>query len=225
MGVYLEDPEAEPGACHPLVWRSRDCGPGRSVRLDWNEEFGLTCGPAAGPGLAFSGGDILPAGPGAESFLLGRSASGFSLKPAASPAASPEDSEFVPEDIAAGFVLSLKPGEKRRSLAEMVRDQPVRPVPPARPGRFQIMAEADIPRLAAALCLEGRPALLRPAEPGRAVSFPARPRYGLFFGSFEEGLVLDLNQVVLTTVVDFTGGSLRAVFRRDCLWEVAPNGG
>ena len=219
MGVYLEDPEATPGSCLPLVWQSRDCGAGRSVRLDWNENFGLTCGPAAGPGLIFSGGEVRPAGPGAESFLLSRSASGYSLKPAAPPG----DPDYVPEDLAAGFILSLKPGEKRRSLADMVRDQP--PVPQAPPGRFQVLAEADIPALAVALCLDGRPALLRPAEPGRAISFPARPRYGLLFGSFEAGLVLDLNQVVLTTVVDFPGGSLRAVFRRDCLWEITPGGG
>jgi hypothetical protein len=212
MVVYLEVPETADGC--PLVWQSRDCGPGRSVRLDWNEDFGLTCGAAARPGFTFSGGDIQPAGPGAESFLLVRSASGYSLKPAGAAG----DSEYVPEEIAAGFVLSLKPGEQRRSLADLVRDQP--PVPPARPGRFQVLVKPDIPDLAVALCLEGRPALLRPAKSG--LSFPARPRYGLVFGSFEEGLVLDLDQVVLTTVLDFPGGSLRAVFRRDCLWEVTP---
>jgi hypothetical protein len=216
MAVYLEDPEA--GDCLPLVWQSRDCGPGRSVRLEWNEDFGLTFGPAAGPGLVFSGGEICPAEPGA--FLLGRSGAGLGFRPAASCG----DSEYVPEEIAAGFVLSLKPGEKRRSLAEMVQDRPAPLVPPAPPGRFQVVAEAGLASVAVALCLDGRPALLGPAEPGRTVDFPARPRYGLVFGSFEAGLVLDLNQVVLTTVVDFTGGSLRAVFRRDCLWEVTPGG-
>ena len=219
MVVYLEDPETND--CLPLVWQSRDCGPGRSVRLEWNEDFGLTCGAAARPGFTFSGGDIQPAGPGVESFSLVRSASGYSLKPAA-PAASPGagDPEYVPEEIAAGFVLSLKPGQQRQSLADLVRDQP--PVPPARPGRFQVLVEPGVSDLAVALCLEGRPALLRPAKPG--LSFPARPRYGLVFGSFEEGLVLDLNQVVLTTTIDFPGGSLKAVFRRDCLWEITPGG-
>ena len=221
MGVYLKDPES--GPCLSLVWRSLQCGPGRSVRLSWDEDFGLTCGAAAEPGLVFSGGEIQPAGPGAESFRLGRSASGYSLTPAepSGPAgpAGDDESEYVPEDLAAGFVLSLKPGEKRRSLSEMVRDRPVRPAPQAWPGRFQVLVEPDAPALAVALCLAGRPALLRPAEPGRTISFPARPGYGAVFGSFEPGLVLDLDQIMLTTELDFTGSSLRVVFKRDCSWS------
>ena len=222
MGVYLEDPEAAPDACFPLVWQSPVCGPGRSVQLNWDEEFGLTCGPSAAPGSVFSGGDIQPAGPdGGESFRLGRAASGYSLRPAA-PAGDPgpgNDPDYVPDDIAAGFVLSLKPGEKRRSLSELVRDRPVRPAPPAGPGRFQILVEPDVPALAVALCLAGRPALMCPAEPGRTLSFPARPRYWAVFGSFEPGLVLDPSQVLLAAELDFPGASLRAVFRRDCTWD------
>ena len=215
MGVYLEDPEAMPGACLSLVWQSLDCGPGRSVRLEWNEDFGLTSGAEARPGLVFSGGEIQPAGPGAASLIL--SASGHSFKPAATSSPAEAD-EYVPEDIAAGFVLSLKPGEKRRDLADLVRD---RPASPAQPGRLQILVEPGVPALAVALCLAGRPALLRLAEPGRSLSFPVRPRYGALFGSFEPGLVLDPAQVVLATPLDFTGASLRAVFRRDCCWEIA----
>jgi hypothetical protein len=223
MAVYLKDPKKTLSPCFSLVWLSRTCGPGRSVRLSWDEDFGLTCGAAAEPGLVFSGGEIQPAGPGAESFRLGRSASGYSLAPVipagpAGPAGMTGDDEYVPEDIAAGFVLSLKPGEKRRSLSEMVRDRPARPESQARPGRFQILVEPDAPPLAVALCLAGRPALLCPAEPGRTISFPARPSFGALFGSFEPGLVLDLDQVMLTTELEFTGGSLRAVFKRDCAW-------
>jgi hypothetical protein len=215
MGVYLKDPATAPDTGFPLIWQSQDCGPGRSVRLEWNEDFGLTSGAAAQPGLVFSGGEIQPAGPGGDSFILGRSALGYSFRPAAA-----ADPEYVPEDIAAGFVLSLKPGEKRRSLADLVGDRPVPSLSPAPPGRIQILVEADVPALAVALCLAGRPALLRPAEPGRTLSFPARPRYGVVFGSFEPGLILELDQMLLTTELDFPGGSLRAAFRRDGLWEI-----
>ena len=223
MVVYLEDPEKAPGDSWPLVWQSRDCGPGRSVRLDWEEELGLTYGPLVHPGFVFSGGEIQPAGPGA--FILGPSASGYSLRPAA-PAGNDEaaasdgaSEDYVPEDIAAGFVLSLRPGEKRRSLADLVRDQAAPPAAPAQAGRIQISVEPDTPALAIALCLAGRPALLYPAELGQNLGFSARPRYRAGFGPFEPGLVLDPAQVVLTTDFDFTGGPLRIVFRRDCQWE------
>jgi hypothetical protein len=226
MAVYLKDPEAGPGPSFPLAWRSLSCGPGQSVRLDWDEDFGLTSGAMVEPGLIFSGGEIQPIGSGGISFRLGRSASGYGLAPVAM-AGDREPAgalEYVPEDIATGFVLSLKPGEKRPSLADLVRERPVAPAPSSCPDRIQVLADSDIPAMAVALCLDGAPAFLRPAEPGRSLSFPVRPRYGAVFGSFETGLVLDPDQMLLTTELDLSGGPLRAVFRRDCLWEVTPAG-
>jgi hypothetical protein len=234
MAVYLEDAEGAPGVCFPLVWQSLDCGPGRSVRLEWNEDFGLACGAAAPPGLIFSPGAIQPAGPGADSFLLGTSPSGPALSPAPSgpaPAAgSPahDSAEYVPEDLAAGFVLSMKIDGRSPTLADLAdqaRKRPARPRPGplAAPGRFQVLVEPGITAgLAAALCLAGRPALLCPAGPGQTLSFPARPRYGALFGSFDPGQVLDPDQMLMATALDFPGGSLRAVFRRDCTWETTP---
>jgi hypothetical protein len=222
MCVYLENPDAGAGSSFPLVWQGRDCGPGRSFRLDWEEEWGLTFGPVTWPGLVFSGGEIQPAEPGA-SFILGSSASGPSLRPAA-PAPRDADAgeaseDYVPENIAAGFVLSLKPGEKRQSLAELARSRPSRPAPAA--DRIQISVEPDAPALAVALCLAGQPALLSPAEPGRSLEFPARLSYRAAFGSFEQGLVLDPDQMFMSTKFDFPGGPLRVVFQRDCNWGIS----
>ncbi|MDR3038217.1 MAG: hypothetical protein LBV21_02840, partial [Candidatus Adiutrix sp.] len=42
MCVFLQDPEAEPGQGHSLAWLGLACGPGRSVQLDWNEDFAFT---------------------------------------------------------------------------------------------------------------------------------------------------------------------------------------
>ena len=223
MCVYIEDQEIAAGSSFPLVWQGRDCGPGRSFRLEWEEELGLTFGPMTCPGFIFSGGAVQPAGPG-EAFILGPSDSGPSLRPvalAASQAPPAEDSEYVPEDIAAGFVLSLKPGEKRQSLAELARGRAARPSPLVQPGRIKVSVGPDTPALAVALCLAGRPALLSSAEPGQNLEFPARPRYRAAFGSFEAGLVLDPDQIVLSTEFDFPGGSLRVVFQRDCGWVIS----
>ena len=226
MGVFLRAPDAEMGrgGLQSLVWRALDCGPGRSVQLEWSEDFSLTWAEGLfSPGQVFSGGELTPARPdepAGASFTLGRRGQGFGLRPAA-PATGPEGDEYVPEDIGAAFVLSLKPGETRRGLADLVRDRP--PPPPAAPGLFQVLVEPLAPfgAVTTALCLAGRPSLLRPAEPGRTLVFPARPRYGVVFGSFETGQVLDPDQVVLTTEIDFpaAGGAARAVFRRDGGWD------
>ncbi len=99
------------------------------------------------------------------------------------------------------------------------------PTRPGIPGQLQIQTDATIPcnDVAIGIGMSGQPTFAIGGTPNFTYSFIPHPEYWIAFGKFEEGEVIDLNQVSTTAQVVFPVNvyAQTLVFNKDNTWSKA----